>query len=224
MAKRKKKNSNYVTGKTQAAAAEKAKKIRNAKTRKIVIASVAALIAVALIVVGIIAIAGNFFKVTHHVNIEIEGYGTIHLELYGEEAPKTVENFVKLAEEGYYDGLTFHRIIKGFMMQGGDGKDTESIYGEFKSNGFDNDIKHKRGAISMARTNDPDSATGQFFIVHTTEGAEHLNGDYAAFGMVTSGIEIVDKICNEATPYDNNGSIASSQQPVIKSVTVHPVH
>ena len=221
---KKRKNSNYVTPKTQALAAEKARRAKNAKIRKIVIASVSALLVVALIVVGIILIANRSFKATHHVNIEIENYGTIHLELYGKEAPKTVENFVKLAEEGYYDGLTFHRIIEGFMMQGGDGKDTASIYGEFKSNGFDNDVKHKRGAISMARTNDPDSASSQFFIVHTTEGAEHLDGDYAAFGMVTSGIEIVDQICTTVKPYDNNGSITQSQQPIIKSITVHEVH
>lgn len=164
------------------------------------------------------------YKVTHTARIEIRGYGVIELELYGEEAPITVENFVSLANSGFYEGLTFHRIIDGFMMQGGgfdiDGvqKRCATIKGEFQENGVKNTIKHERGVISMARSNHPDSASSQFFIVHDV--ADWLDGAYAAFGRVTSGIEIVDKICTEAQPIDGNGSIAVSDRPIIVSVTV----
>lgn len=160
----------------------------------------------------------------HTATIEIENYGTIELELYGNEAPITVENFVKLAGEGFYEGLTFHRIMNGFMMQGGGydasgaEKRADSIKGEFSSNGVNNPILHERGVISMARTYIPDSASSQFFIMHET--SPHLDGEYAAFGKVTSGLDVVDKICTEVTPLDGNGSISLSQRPIIKSVTV----
>ena len=157
-------------------------------------------------------------------DIEIEEYGTITVELDAKSAPITVENFVKLAENGFYDGLTFHRIMAGFMMQGGDpngngtGGSDETIVGEFAQNGYENDLSHTRGAISMARAMDYDSASSQFFIVH--EDSTFLDGSYAVFGYVTKGIEIVDKVCEEAVPTDNNGSIPAEEQPVIKTITI----
>lgn len=160
--------------------------------------------------------------VTHYVTIEIENYGTLKGELYGKSAPVTVQNFVDLAQSGFYEGLTFHRIIAGFMMQGGAGNSASApvgkIKGEFASNGFENNLLHLEGVLSMARTNDMNSATSQFFIIH--KASPHLDGDYAAFGRITEGLEIVDKICTEAVPTNGNGAIADEQQPVIKSVTV----
>ena len=158
----------------------------------------------------------------HHVEINVKDYGTIKVELDADTAPITVENFMTLAEEGFYDGLTFHRIIDGFMIQGGDpngngtgGSDTK-IKGEFEGNGVKNDISHVRGTISMARSTDPDSASSQFFIVQSD--STHLDGDYAAFGHVTSGMDIVDQICKDARPTDGNGTIVKDQQPVIESI------
>ena len=138
--------------------------------------------------------------------------------------PITVTNFVKLAQEGFYDGLTFHRIMDGFMIQGGDpngdgtGGSEENIKGEFSNNGVDNDISHTRGTISMARASDPDSASSQFFIVQAD--STFLDGDYAGFGHVTEGMDIVDKICEDAKPTDDNGTIPSDQQPVIEKITI----
>ena len=158
------------------------------------------------------------------VDIEIAEYGTITVELDATAAPITVENFVTLAKSGFYDGLTFHRIIEGFMMQGGDplgngtGGSENKIKGEFTSNGVDNQLSHIRGAISMARSRDMDSASSQFFIVH--QDSTFLDGEYAVFGYVTEGIEVVDKVCTEATPLDGNGTISAEQQPVITSITV----
>ena len=133
------------------------------------------------------------------VVIEMEHGGEIKLELYPEAAPITVKNFEKLVSEGFYDGLIFHRVIKGFMIQGGgmtpefDQKPCKAIRGEFIANGYmQNDLKHKRGTLSMARTSDPDSASSQFFIMH--EDAPHLDAQYAAFGQVVEGMEVVDKI------------------------------
>ena len=133
-------------------------------------------------------------------------------------------NFVKLAEEGFYDGLTFHRIMAGFMMQGGDpngngtGGSEEKIKGEFAANGVENPISHTRGVISMARAQNPDSASSQFFIVHAD--STFLDGNYAAFGTVTEGMDVVDAICEAARPIDGNGTIPADAQPVIESVTV----
>lgn len=160
----------------------------------------------------------------HHAEIEIKDYGTIELELDADTAPVTVTNFVKLAQEGFYDGLTFHRIMDGFMMQGGDpmgtgtGGSDENIKGEFSSNGVENDISHTRGVISMARANDPDSASSQFFIVQSD--SDFLDGEYAGFGQVTSGMEIVDQICKDAKPTDDNGTIPAEEQPVMTSVKI----
>ena len=158
----------------------------------------------------------------HHVEIVIRDYGTIAVELDADAAPITVANFLKLAKSGFYDGLTFHRIINGFMMQGGDpegtgmGGSSEKIKGEFSANGVKNDLSHTRGAISMARSQAMDSASSQFFIVQSD--STFLDGDYAAFGHVTEGMDIVDKICKEAKPTDDNGSIKADEQPVIESI------
>jgi peptidyl-prolyl cis-trans isomerase B (cyclophilin B) len=159
------------------------------------------------------------------VTIEIENYGTIKAELYGKTVPITVENFVSLAESGFYEGLTFHRIISGFMMQGGapnsDSPKVQPIKGEFSSNGVTNNLLHERGVLSMARTSEPDSASSQFFIMHQT--SPHLDGDYAAFGKVIEGIEVVDAICTSVKPSGGNGAIAAADRPVIKSMTVEKV-
>ena len=160
----------------------------------------------------------------HHAEISVKNYGTIAVELDADKAPISVTNFIKLAQDGFYNGLTFHRIMDGFMIQGGDplgngmGGSSETIKGEFSSNGVDNDISHTRGTISMARSSNPDSASSQFFIVQSD--STFLDGDYAGFGHVTSGIEIVDKICQDAEPTDNNGSIEKDAQPVIESIVI----
>ena len=156
--------------------------------------------------------------------INVQDYGTIKVALDSSAAPETVANFVSLAKDGFYDGLTFHRIIEGFMIQGGDpdgngtGGSDKNITGEFSSNGFDNPLSHTRGAISMARANDPNSASSQFFIVH--EDSTYLDGNYAVFGYVTEGMDVVDAIAADAEPIDNNGTIPASEQPVITSITV----
>lgn len=159
---------------------------------------------------------------THHAEIKVKDYGTIKLELDADTAPITVENFAKLANEKFYDGLTFHRIISGFMIQGGDpngdgtGGSKETIKGEFSGNGVENKISHKRGVISMARSQDPNSASSQFFIMH--QDSTYLDGEYAAFGKVTDGIEIVDKICEDTQVIDGNGTVEKADQPVIESI------
>ena len=161
---------------------------------------------------------------THHAEIEVKNYGTITVELDADTAPISVTNFVKLAQEHFYDGLTFHRIIDGFMIQGGDPQGTgmggsdETIKGEFSENGVKNDISHVRGVISMARSSDPDSASSQFFIVQSD--STYLDGQYAAFGHVTEGMDIVDQICKDVNPTDNNGTVPASEQPVMTSVTI----
>jgi peptidyl-prolyl cis-trans isomerase B (cyclophilin B) len=155
----------------------------------------------------------------YYADIVIRDHGTITVRLDQSAAPITVENFVALANEGFYDGLTFHRIINGFMMQGGaSANPPKSIVGEFSSNGHDNPLNHTRGAISMARTSVPDSASSQFFIVH--QDSPHLDGKYACFGYVTEGIEIVDEICGNIVNTDGNGGVAEGDQPVITTVTI----
>lgn len=166
----------------------------------------------------------------HHAQIIVRDYGTITVELDADMAPTTVDNFLKLAGEGFYDGLTFHRIYPYFMIQGGSpngdgvGGSGTNIFGEFKSNGWDkNTISHVRGTISMARTKEPDSASSQFFIVH--EDSTYLDGDYAAFGTVTEGMDVVDALCDwvasGAVLCDNNGVIQNVEEmPIIETVKV----
>ena len=161
---------------------------------------------------------------THHAEIQVKDYGTITVELDADTAPITVTNFVNLAKDGFYDNLTFHRIMDGFMIQGGDpngdgtGGADQTVKGEFSSNGVENEISHTRGTISMARAQDPDSASSQFFIVQ--EDSDYLDGDYAAFGHVTSGMEIVDQICKDVPVEDDNGTVKAENQPVIEKITI----
>lgn len=161
---------------------------------------------------------------TYYADIDIADYGMITIKLDQAVAPVTCANFVELANGGFYDGLTFHRIMEGFMMQGGDpsgdgtGGSENNIVGEFKSNGYDNELSHKRGVISMARAQDPNSASSQFFICHAD--SDFLDGDYAAFGVVTNGIEVVDAVCKKAQPTDNNGTIPTDEQPIITSIKI----
>lgn len=159
---------------------------------------------------------------THHAEMVIKDYGTVKMELYADIAPITVANFAKLVNKGFYNGLTFHRIISGFMIQGGDplgngtGGSDEEIKGEFALNGVENSISHTRGTISMARASAYNSASSQFFIMH--QDYIGLDGAYAAFGKVTEGMEFVDKICEDVVPVDNNGTVLKSKQPVIVSI------
>ena len=158
--------------------------------------------------------------------ITVRDYGTIVLELYPDKAPETVANFVSLAKSGFYDGLTFHRIIDGFMIQGGDpngngtGNSGQTIHGEFSANGYTgNDLSHTKGTISMARpAGNMDGASCQFFI--TVVDYPSLDGQYAAFGRVVEGMELVQKIASDAKPTDNNGTIPAEQQPVIESIVI----
>ena len=161
----------------------------------------------------------------HHARIDVEGYGSIEVTLNANVAPITVSNFCHLAEDGFYDGLTFHRVVPGFMIQGGDpagdgtGGSGATIKGEFSDNGVENSIPHVRGTISMARASDPDSASSQFFIMQETTPS--LDGQYAAFGTVTSGMEVVDAICEKVVAADEqSGLVAPEDQPVITTVEV----
>lgn len=169
---------------------------------------------------------------TYYADIIVKDYGTISVVLDANTAPITVENFVDLANSDFYDGLTFHRIMEGFMIQGGDpmgngmGGSDENIKGEFSANGVENNISHVRGVISMARQGENpytgeknhDTASSQFFIVH--QDSPFLDGQYAAFGHVTSGMEVVDAICADSKPVDNNGTIPAEQQPIIEDVII----
>jgi len=159
------------------------------------------------------------------VEIAVKDYGTITVELEPDAAPISVQNFIDLAKEGFYDGLTFHRIIEGFMIQGGDpdgngtGGSDKTIKGEFSENGVDNSLSHTRGAISMARSMEYDSASSQFFIVQE-DSTTFLDGKYAAFGYVTGGMEIVDQICKDTVVQDGDGTVNAADQPVITSIKV----
>lgn len=170
-----------------------------------------------------VAAKGN--EKTPYAVISVKDYGDITVELDPENAPITVKNFVDLAESKFYDGLTFHRIMEGFMMQGGDPEGTgmggsdKEIKGEFSENGVDNPLSHTRGAISMARNSiSMDSASSQFFIVH--KDSTFLDGQYACFGYVTEGMDVVDKVCTDAKPTDNNGTIPKENQPIIESIKI----
>ena len=167
----------------------------------------------------------NYLSGTHYAVIDVQNYGSIYLELYADVAPATVTNFVNLTKDGFYDGLTFHRIISGFMIQGGDpagngtGNSSYTVPGEFAENKFENSLSHTRGTISMARADgDYDSASCQFFIVHET--SKGLDGKYAAFGKVVSGMDVVDSICASAVVVDDNGTVLPKDQPVIQSIYI----
>ena len=158
------------------------------------------------------------------VTITMENGDVIKAELYPQIAPNTVNNFISLVKKGFYDGLIFHRVIQGFMIQGGcpDGTGMGgpgwNIKGEFAANGVKNDLKHTRGVISMARAMNPNSAGSQFFIMH--EDAPHLDGQYAAFGKVVSGMDVVDEICDNTPVEDDNGTVKTENQPVIESIKI----
>ena len=155
-----------------------------------------------------------------NIQIEMENGGIIKAELYPDVAPITVENFVKLINENFFDGLVFHRVIEGFMIQGGgfdavgNHKEADSIKGEFDANGVKNELKHDRGVLSMARTMFPNSASSQFFIMH--QSAPHLDGQYAAFGKVTDGMDVVDEIATCQTAPDDSPIVPQ----VIKTITI----
>ena len=157
-----------------------------------------------------------------YIQMDVQDYGTIVAELYPEVAPITVANFLKLVDGHFYDGLTFHRIITGFMIQGGDpnhngtGGSSEKIKGEFTANGVKNELKHERGVLSMARSSLPDSASSQFFIMH--QDSPWLDGSYAAFGKVITGMEVVDAICANTPVTDCNGTVEFPNQPVITRI------
>lgn len=193
-------------------------------TKIILTIAVVAILGIAVIAKTLKGDESEMIEGLHHVVISVENYGNIEVELDANVAPITVDNFIKLAKAGFYDNLTFHRIIKGFMIQGGDPEGTgmggapNKIKGEFSANGVENNIKHVRGTISMARSQDPNSASSQFFIVH--EDSPHLNGSYAAFGHVTNGMDVVDAIANNTPVVDNNGTVTAENQPRIKTITV----
>lgn len=182
-----------------------------------------------LLVISLFLVSGctnntTYLSGKHVVAIEVQNYGTIQVELDADTAPITVTNFINLAKENFYDGLTFHRIIDGFMIQGGDplgngtGGSTKKIKGEFSENGVKNTISHVRGTISMARSLQNNSASSQFFIV--CEDSLGLDGEYAGFGHVISGMDIVDKIAAEAIVEDDNGTVLKQNQPVITSIKI----
>lgn len=218
---KKKKNLSYHERMQQEAANQQAKAAKRRKN--ITLAAIGCGLLAIAIVLTVIFWPGSLDDNTdYYAKIVIADYGTITVKLDPKAAPITVANFVKLADSGFYDGLTFHRIIEGFMMQGGAPATSEdkvaNIVGEFSSNGYENNLKHTRGVISMARSDDPNSANSQFFIMH--QDAPHLDGKYAAFGCVVEGIEVVDAVCRSAKPIDGNGSIAANNRPVIRSVSI----
>ena len=224
--KKKKKNSNYQTGKVKPTVKKKKKLSKDAIVGIVCLAVILIATAIAITFCAL----GNRSK---FVKISVEGHGDIILELDPKTAPITVDNFLTLVNDGFYDGLTFHRILENFMIQGGDPKANGSggntdkngkeinIKGEFSANGVENNLAHKRGVISMARSNDYDSASSQFFICNADYPS--LDGNYAAFGWVIAGMDVVDSITEEGMKYTSaaqNGAISNkANQPVITSIT-----
>ena len=205
-------------------AAKKAAEAAALKKKKYIRIGIIAAAVLAVLVIVLVGLSGKKAGGSCYADIDIKDYGTVSFRLETEKAPITTDNFIKLAESGFYNGLTFHRIMSGFMMQGGDplgsgiGGSGKNITGEFAANGHDTGLSHTRGAVSMARSQAYDSASSQFFIVH--EDSLFLDGQYAVFGYVTEGMDIVDKICTEAKPTDNNGTIPAEAQPVMTSVRI----
>ena len=197
------------------------KKQRRIKTAIGVISVIAAI----GIFIGILFAAGAFDyqpQSTYDVLVTIENYGSLHVELYGNDAPETVSHFLKLVEEGYYNGKNVSKLFDDLMYMGGENASSDSgIKGEFSANGVKNKVSHERGTLSMARGEAYDSAYGQFFIVRTD--SPELDGNYAAFGKITSGMEVIDKIFNEIKT-DENGMIAADKQPKITSISAHASH
>ncbi len=198
------------------------KELQKKKDRNLTIALVG--VAALLLLLVCILIFGGKGKKEHKIEIEVENYGVIRAVVDSSVAPKTVENFLKLVKSGFYDGLTFHRIVDGFMIQCGDPTGTGSggskdyVQGEFSANGFENTLSHKRGVLSMARSKDYNSARSQFFIVQSD--SFFLDGNYAAFGWVTDGMEIVDEICKNTPVENKNGTVLAENQPVITAIRV----
>ncbi|MGM9521769.1 MAG: peptidylprolyl isomerase [Oscillospiraceae bacterium] len=164
------------------------------------------------------------YTATGHAEITVQDYGTITIDLCGKEAPKTVDHFISLAESGFYDGLTFYRVIDGFMIQGGDpdeagGNSTDASAGELTVSSAEGRLSHLRGAVAAAHGVDDDHPLSQFFIVQ--EDSTYLDGSYAVFGYVTSGMDVVDEICADAMPIDHNGTLSQNEQPVIISVRIY---
>lgn len=157
-------------------------------------------------------------EVTEYVKISVEDYGDIIVRLCPETAPISSENFQKLVADRYYDGVSFHRVYPGFMLQGGDGADAENIKGEFAANGVQNDLSHVRGVLSMARATPPDSGSSQFFICHAD--SDFLDGNYAAFGYVVAGLSTVDAVCEVELEMNSSGELSSPVTPVIISSAV----
>lgn len=203
--------------------AEKAKKkralIKDIKFLAIVLAAIAVAVAVIVIVGNIPEKGANAIVATEHAAIVVEGYGTLHVELYGNEAPETVAAFKKLAESGKYNGLTFDKLLDG-MLQTTAVNSTSTIKGEFSDNGVKNNVKHKKGVLSMVLPDGKDSANGEFFIV--TETLKELDGKSTAFGKITD-MSILEKILNDLEP-DENGEIPAEDRPKITSISLHGHH
>ncbi len=226
---KKKKNSNYVTDKTlntkhEKEAAERKKQLK--KTLKPIIIAVATVLAIVAVILAVGIPLGMFDynpEPTEHLSITLENYGTLHVELYGEDAPKTVENFKKLVDDKKLVGKMLHTYKDGLLYGGSKDADggKNGIVGEFEDNGKENKISHKRGVISMARGEGKDSAYAQFFIV--TEDAKELDGKYAAFAYITEGMDIIDKILSEVE-IDGNGNIKFESCPKITSISAHDAH
>ena len=223
---KKKKNANYVTEKNVQKQKEKEIEQQQKKRRetvKIVLLCVLAVVVLVGAVLGIGAACGMFDyypEATGHAYVEIEGYGTLHIELYGNDAPKTVAHFEKLVKEGYYDGKTVYQLLDGMLYCGGQNTPGYgTVDGEFAENGVENKVSHKRGTLSYARDEDYNSANGRFFIV--TEKNTELDGSYAAFGRIGDGMDIIDRIVKDAQA-DANGYLTNP--PLITSVTVHEAH
>ncbi len=226
---KKKKNSNYVTEKTEAAKAQRIRDEKKKKTKKILKAclfTLAAHAVIAGIIIGIGFAFGLFEytpEATYDALIEIQGYGSVHVELYGKDAPVTVQNFISRVNSGYYNGKTFHTLADDLIYGGSlyAESNTLGIKGEFADNGVENKISHVRGTLSMARGEGNNSAYGQFFIAR--KNSRELDGKYAAFGRVTEGMDIIDKIFDEAK-LDANGKISGDNPVIITRITTHESH